>query len=606
MRDRLAAQGPVADAVFAVRLAWQGARGALLIPVALTLASATAPVVVAWLTKIVLDRILVASDQGNVLILACAIAVAGLVAAVLPHVTEFFDGELDRRIGAVAFDKLYAAVERFIGLSRFENPEFLDRLRLADQSARSIGRLLDAGLSIVRGVLMAAGFIGVLFSVSLTVTALVLTAVVPTLVAELALSRRRARMTVDVSPAERREFFYSQLLSSVDAAKEIRLFGIGAFLRGRMLRERRAVDTLRRRMDGKELMVQMVLGALGTLIAGGGLVWAVLAAWRGDLTVGDISLFVAAIAGVQTALGAVIGGIARGHHGLLLFSHYRAVVNAPADLPVPPSPAPVGPLRESIELRDVWFRYSADHPWALRGVNLRIPYGQAVALVGRNGAGKSTLVKLLCRFYDPTRGSILWDGVDIRSMAPERLRERVAAVFQDYMEYDLTAGENIALGDISALADQARIAAAAGRADIHETLAALPQGYETMLSRMFLDEADRADPRTGVVLSGGQWQRLALARAFIRERRDLTILDEPSSGLDAEAEYEIQRSIRAYGDGRTSLLISHRLGSVRDADMIVVLDEGVIVEHGRHAELMSSAGQYAQMFALQAVDYQTQ
>ncbi|SDH02388.1 ATP-binding cassette, subfamily B [Nonomuraea jiangxiensis] len=594
----------VADALFAVRLTWHSARGALLVPVALTLASAAVPVVIAWLTKTVLDRILLASDQGNVLVLACAIAVAGLVAAVLPHITEFFDGELDRRIGAVAFDRLYAAVERFIGLGRFENPEFLDRLRLADQSAHSIGRLLDAGLSVVRGALMTAGFIGVLFSVSPAITAVVLMAVVPTLAAELALSRRRARMTVEVSPAERREFFYSQLLSSVDAAKEIRLFGIGAFLRGRMLRERRAVDTVRRRTDGRELLVQSVLGALGTLIAGGGLVWAILAAWRGSLTVGDISLFVAAIAGVQAALGAMIGGIARGHHGLLLFDHYCAVVNAPTDLPVPASPTPIGPLREGIELRDVWFRYSADHPWALRGVNLRIPYGQAVALVGRNGAGKSTLVKLLCRFYDPTRGAILWDGVDIRSVAPERLRERVAAVFQDYMEYDLTAGENIALGDISAIGDQARITAAAVRADVHETLAALPQGYETMLSRMFLDEMDKADPRSGVVLSGGQWQRLALARAFIREHRDLLILDEPSSGLDAEAESEIHRGLRAYGDGRTSLLISHRLGSVRDADLIVVLDEGVIVERGPHADLMSAAGQYAQMFSLQAIDYQ--
>jgi ATP-binding cassette subfamily B protein len=265
-------------------------------------------------------------------------------------------------------------------------------------------------------------------------------------------------------------------------------------------------------------------------------------------------------------------------------------------------PRALPPLWCGIELRDVWFRYSEDHPWALRGVNLHIPHGTAVALVGRNGAGKSTLVKLLCRFYDPTHGAILWDGVDIRDVDVDDLRQRIGAVFQDYMSYDMTAAENIALGDLDAFNDARRIRAAAQRAGIHATLARLPHGYDTLLSRMFFMGDD--NPESGVVLSGGQWQRLALARAFLRARRDLMILDEPSAGLDAEAEHEIHASLRRYRGGQTSLLISHRLGAVRDADHIVVLHDGRVVEHGDHRTLMAGGGHYARLFTMQARGYQ--
>jgi ATP-binding cassette subfamily B protein len=261
-------------------------------------------------------------------------------------------------------------------------------------------------------------------------------------------------------------------------------------------------------------------------------------------------------------------------------------------------------LERGIELRDVWFRYSDEHSWVLSGVNLFLPAGQAIALVGRNGAGKSTLVKLLCRLYDPTKGAILWDGVDLRDMDVAELRHRIGAVFQDFMHYDLTAAENIALGDVGTLDDRGRITAAARLAGVHEMLEALPSGYDTMLSRTFMSEADKDDPETGVVLSGGQWQRLALARAFLRDKRDLLILDEPSSGLDAVAEHEVHTRLREHRAGRTSVLISHRLGAVRGADQIVVLDDGGISEHGTHDELIAASGLYAELFRLQAAGYQ--
>jgi ATP-binding cassette, subfamily B, bacterial len=229
-----------------------------------------------------------------------------------------------------------------------------------------------------------------------------------------------------------------------------------------------------------------------------------------------------------------------------------------------------------------------------------VPCGQAAALVGCNGAGKTTLVKLICRFYDPDRGRILWDGVDLRDMDPAGLRDRISAVFQDYMTYDLSARENIALGDLRLAGADEPMTAAARRAGIHATLARLPKGYDTLLTRTYLDLADQEDPQTGVLLSGGQQQRVALARALLRGGRDLVILDEPSSGLDAEAEYEIHRSLRAHRDGRTTILISHRLNAVRDADRIFVLADGAVAEQGDHATLMARRGTYARLFSLQA------
>jgi ATP-binding cassette, subfamily B, bacterial len=280
------------------------------------------------------------------------------------------------------------------------------------------------------------------------------------------------------------------------------------------------------------------------------------------------------------------------------------VVAAEPDLTEPARAPAVSPLRRGIELRNLSFRYGAGLPWILRDVDLTIPNGATVAIVGLNGAGKSTLVKLLLRFYDPTLGSVRWDGRDLREMSAAGLRERIGVAFQDFMCYDLPASENVGLGDLDALDDHDRISHAAAKAGIHDTLAALPRGYATMLTRMFTDHTDRDNPETGVLLSGGQWQRVALARAFLRADCDLLILDEPSAGLDPEAEYDIHRRLRSLREGRTTLLISHRLSAVRDADRIVVLADGRIAEEGTHASLLAAGGAYARLFRMQAQGYQ--
>jgi ATP-binding cassette subfamily B protein len=227
-----------------------------------------------------------------------------------------------------------------------------------------------------------------------------------------------------------------------------------------------------------------------------------------------------------------------------------------------------------------------------------------MALVGLNGAGKSTLIKLLCRFYEPTRGAITWDGVDLRRLGVAGLRDRVGAIFQDFMHYDLSAAENIGIGDAARMRDRDCVVAAARRAGVHDLVSGLPHGYDTLLSTVFAGEADQGDPATGMLLSGGQWQRVALARAFMRDGRDLLILDEPAAGLDAQAEHEMHERLRAHRQGRTSILISHRLGAVRGADTIAVLDGGRVAELGTHPQLIAANGVYARLFRLQAKDYQ--
>jgi ATP-binding cassette subfamily B protein len=589
----------IRTALAATRLAWRGSPGQVVALIALSAVGAVAPVCTAWLTKLVIDQLVAGrADPWAVAGLACA----GLLTATGPHLVRYTRAELGRLVGVRSRDELYTAVDRFVGLGPFEDPAFVDRLRLAQRAGvASPNGALDGVVGMAGATLALAGFLGSLLVLSPVMAGIVVLAAVPALIAQLAMARQRAATMWDIGPAERREFFYLTLLSTVEAAKEIRLFGTGRLLRERMLDERRGADAAVRRIDLRERRTQSLLAVLGAAVTGAGLFWAVFAVRSGRLTVGDVAMFVGSVAGVQAALGGLVAQVAATHQHLLLFRHHRDVVTAEPDLPVARPAVTAGPLRRGIELRDVWFRYSPEHDWVLRGVNLTIPSGESVALVGRNGAGKSTVVKLLCRFYDPTRGSIHWDGVDLRELAPETLRARIGAVFQDFASYELSAADNVGLGDASAVDDRHRIEAAAILAGAHPTLAGLPRGYDTLLTRLYVSDGE--GPTAGVVLSGGQWQRVALARAAVRADCDLLICDEPNAGLDADAEHEIHEMLRRHRAGRTSVLVSHRLSALRDADRIVVLDGGRVLEEGRHAELLDTAGEYARLFDRQAEGY---
>ncbi|MFC5661708.1 ABC transporter ATP-binding protein [Kitasatospora misakiensis] len=598
----------------AVRLALGAHRRALAATLLLAAVEATGPIAAAWLTKQLVDRLTGAgsgtgaagSVAGSVTAPAAALAVIGVVLALVPYVDGLCQGVLSRAVALTAQDRLFAAVNAHPGLGLYEDPARLDRLRLAQQSGQDTPvQLVQCALIVLRSGWTLAGFAVVLAAVSPVLAGLVLLGAVPKLLAELRLAHSTARAFRGITAGERRESFFSTLLGGETAAKEIRLFGIGDLLRQRMLAERRAVNRIRHRLDVQRLSANALPTLLASGIAGGGLLWAAGRVSAGALTVGDLSVFLAAVASVQGGLGSAVTAVANGNQHLLVFAEYVTVVEDGARSA--PGRRTAGPLRDRLVLEDVWFRYAPDLPWVLRGVSLTVRAGESVGLVGVNGAGKSTLVKLLCRFYEPDRGRILWDGTDLREFTPESLRDRLSVVFQDFVSYEMTAAENIALGDPARPAKApdgtpgTRVVEAAREAGVHPVLAALPAGYDTMLTRGFFGEHDRD---SGVVLSGGQWQRVALARALLRTDRDLFVLDEPTSGLDPQAQAEVADVIRGMGRGRTRLLVSHRLSEVRAADRIVLLDGGAVTEDGPHEELMGLPdSRYAALFRRQAAGF---
>ncbi|MFE7109759.1 ABC transporter ATP-binding protein [Streptomyces sp. NPDC057575] len=578
--------------------------GALAVRVAAVVIAGTAPVAASWLLKYVVDSL--AADGFRAADLNRAAVGIGLLTVLLAAasaVSSYADGRIRRATSTRAQSDLLTAVNRLSGLSRLEQPAFHDRVQLAIQSAQGAERLVGAVLQGAQGVLTLVGFLGSVLLISPTLAAILVAAAVPALFAHLANSRHRADMFWRTSSLARRQIFYRGLLTDTQAAKEIRLYGLGDYFAQRLRTDLDSINQQEEHLDRRLAAYETALAALGALASTGALVWGVHQAATHALTAGDVSLLVAALAGLQTALVGLVGSIAQSHQTALLFGHYLHVTQVGDDLPAPAAPIAPPPLSRGIELRDVWFRYTDDGPWILRGVSLTIAHGTSLAVVGLNGAGKSTLVKLLCRLYDPQRGSIHWDGIDLKDLPADQLRKRVSVVFQDPMEYDLTAGENIGLGDLGSLHDHGRIHAAAADADIHTALAGLPQGYDTMLSRMFFPD-DTEETNSGVQLSGGQWQRLALARALMRSERDLMILDEPSTGLDAVAERHVHDRLAALREGATSILVSHRLNTVRAADTIVVIADGTVHETGTHEQLMTARGTYAELFTTQAEGYE--
>ncbi|MFL6141317.1 MAG: ABC transporter ATP-binding protein [Labedaea sp.] len=584
----------------ALAITWRASRWATGWTLVLTVLTGAVPAVSAWLGKLLFDELArgSAAASDRVVLLAAATATALAMATAAGLASSYCGSIIRARAVIEAEDRLTGAVGALPGLRLLEDPAFLDRVRLAELGVHEAPpAVLAFGQEAARAVIALLSFGGAVLLVWPPMALLLASSLVPAAVSHLALSRLRVRENEAITATQRQRFLFRSLSSDTRAAKEIRLFGLAGLFRSRMLAAVRtaadsecAVHRTSARTGIGLTMVSAVVSGLALVITG-------TRAVRGELSIGDVTLFTAAVAGIQSTVGASLTQLGRTSGSLRLFEHYLAVVGTPSDLPTGSKPVP--PLRVGIEVRDVWFRYDEDGPPVLRGVSLTIPCGAAVGVVGVNGTGKSTLVKLLCRFYDPDQGRILWDGVDIREFDIAALRRRLGATFQDFTSYDLTAADNVGIGDVERLTDLDAIRSAARLAEVDDTLAGLPRGYETLLSRAFLD----ADEHAGTALSGGQWQRVALARALLRDRADLLILDEPSSGLDADAEVRIHQALRTHRAGRTSLLISHRLSALREADHIVVLEAGEVIERGTHDVLMAARGEYARLFGLQAKGY---
>jgi ATP-binding cassette subfamily B protein len=481
-----------------------------------------------------------------------------------------------------------------LDLLAYENPVFYDRLERARVQAtdrlamiQAIGRLVQQVVT----TLSLSAFI-VVFSPWLML--LLIAGLIPAFLGESHFAFLGYAKNFRQTPV-RRQLDYLRLLGgSKEAAKELKLFGLKNFLTQRFARlwdgiYRENVDLFRRK-----LIAGVFLSALGTLGYYSAYVFIVWRTLAGVLTIGAMTALTGAILQVSgniQQLFSTLSGIADQAlflTDLLAFFEMQPTIRSkPNALPAP------RPIREGVEFRNVSFCYPGTTRIVLRGLNFRLCPGERVAIVGENGQGKTTIVKLITRLYDPTEGQILLDGIDLREYDLEDLYCEIGVIFQDFMRYEMTAGENIAIGRIEELHNQGLLSLAARKSLANEVVERLPRRYDQMLGRRF---------ETGVDLSGGEWQKLALARAYLRDAQ-LLILDEPTASLDARSEFDVFRRFAELTAGKTALFISHRFSTVRMADRIVVLDDGRITEEGSHNELANLGGRYTEMFEMQAASY---
>jgi ATP-binding cassette, subfamily B, bacterial len=482
-----------------------------------------------------------------------------------------------------------------LDLPFFEESSSYDLLRRAqtDAANRPVA-MISTTFGLLQTGITFASMVALLVGLSPLLALVALVSPVPAFINDTRYGWRGYNIARWASPLRRRMQYLTTLVTTDTFAKEVKLFGLGRYF---LERFRLLANTYYERQRGlvaARYVLGNLWGLLSTLAGSATYLYVALQAAAGRVTLGDLTLYTSAATSVQTSIQGLLSGFSSMYEHNLYLSNLYEFLGTPIEVQRPEHPTPMPrPLRGEIVFEHVSFNYPGSGAQALKDVSFKIEPGRTLAVVGRNGAGKSTLIKLLCRLYDPSEGRILIDGIDIRDFDPDELRANIAAMFQDYVSYQATASENIGLGDLPQVENRPAIVAAADRGGAAEMIAGLPAEYETPLGKWF----DK-----GSNLSGGEWQKVALSRAFMRGA-PILILDEPTSSLDAQAEYELFTRLRKLSEGRTAIYISHRFSTVRQADRILFLEHGRLVEEGTHEELMLLNGRYAALFNMQASAY---
>lgn len=558
------------------------------------------PALSIWITKQVVDTVATTLAQGRELSsVLLGSLVAGWVGALLLETllspwVRTVQGNLGEKLTAQINLLLMRKADSFADLSRFEDPKFYDELQLLQQQVKYQPLSLIVNLAEgCRTFLTLVAMVGLLAPLGLGIPFLIVVATLPQVYVSFRYELTIWQTAFEKSPQARRMQYCTSVMLSDTYAKEVRLFRLGPFFIGRYVEAFQSLHQTMRHLRGKQAFWSTGLALMSTLGNGFAFYWVVQQAFRGEISPGSVLLFVQSLAYLQQNLKQFIDISTLLYETVLYMQQFFGFLESQPVIAVRISGKPVpDPIHSGITFDRVHFCYP-DNRSAVVDVSFTLHPGETTALVGENGAGKTTLVKLLTRLYDPTEGVILVDGVDLRELSLDAWRRQTAAVFQDFGHYALTLGENVALGDIEALDDPERLKRAVQKAGMAELIEGFPARELTPLGKQF----------GGTELSGGEWQKLALARAFVREKAQLLILDEPTAALDPRSEYEVYRRFVELARGKTTLLITHRLASVQMADRILVLKAGRLIEEGTHKELLRRGGEYATLWNMQVQQY---
>jgi ATP-binding cassette, subfamily B, bacterial len=590
-------------------MVWRTSPGLTSASLMLRLVRAVLPVITLYVGKLIIDNVVLLVQAPNkpqtlglwlgsgllswlILLLLFEFALA-VMADVLGRVVALTDSLLAERVTNASSVRLMEHAAE-LDLEDFEDSEFQDQLERARRQTSGRMTLMGQLFSQAQDIVTVASFAAGLIFYAPWLIALLFLALVPAFIGEAHFNAQSYSLDFVRTP-ERRELDYvRQTAASVETAKEVKIFGLNGFLIDRYIRLATAFYAANRRLALRRAGwggLFTGIGTVGYYLAYAYITWSTL---TGKFSVGDLTFLAGSFLRLRSLLEGLLTSFSSTASQALYLNDLFSFFEVKPEILSPANPRPFpNPIPRGFEFEDVGFRYPGSERWAVRHLSFTLHAGEVLALVGENGAGKTTLVKLLARLYDPVEGRILLNGHDLREYDLDALRGNMGVIFQDFVRYNLTAGDNIAVGKIAARDDQARIARAAKRSQADEVIAKLPGGYQQMIGKRF---------KNGIELSGGEWQKIAIARAYMREAAVL-ILDEPTAALDARSEFEVFQRFKELSSGKTAILISHRFSSVRMADRILVLADGQIEAAGTHDELLAQAGRYSELFELQAAGY---